>query len=67
MFLPASVSVAPADTVYLRSGEKVIKWEALSKLEIARERIERVSRADAGGTVPGKDDYRINLSLGVKF
>jgi putative salt-induced outer membrane protein YdiY len=71
-FLLASVAIARADTVYLRSGEKligkvisdekakvVIKSVAVGRVEILRERIERIELDPAPGrtptnSVPGK-------------
>lgn len=71
-FLLASAAIAQADTVYLRSGEKligkvisdekakvVIKSEAVGRVEIVRERIERIEldpapRATATNSVPGQ-------------
>jgi hypothetical protein len=63
----ASVALAPADTVYLRSGEKVIgkitsdertklviKSPVLGKLELPRENIERVEFDPTPGDVTNK-------------
>jgi putative salt-induced outer membrane protein YdiY len=57
-----SMLVASADTIYLRNGEKIIgevltekpnkvifKSQTLGKLDIARERIERIERGPAAG------------------